>query len=199
MLKFRSVLIVCLVVISLCSYAQRDSTLNHKNFVGVGVDLYYPLETIFGRWANFINRRSISANFGYKRSFRYFNLRLNLESIYQSSNWGWGGNPFTGVSLNPSFGLERRINPKAKLQVIYGIDFLGDIWVGLTFPGVVLDHIGVGPVVGVEYKLAKNIYVAHEMSVVYGPFLWDNFQGRALAWWGTNAHKIFDITVYYGF
>ena len=194
MLKVRSILFGFLVFISLCSYAQRDSTLNHKTFIGVGTEPIMLLENTANPRG--FTRVVVYAQIGYKHAFKHFNFRANFEGIYRSR--GWFSPMFRSMRLYPSFGLERRLNPRSKVQVLYGMDMLVDIWMGITFPGITLEHIGIGPVLGIEYKLAKNIYVAHEISAVYGPWLWNLGFGNRL-WWDLNAHKVIDITVYYGF
>jgi len=199
MLKFRGVLIVCLVVISLFSYGQRDSTLNHKNFVGVGTDVYHPLEnTIDPFWGR--GSSIISAHIEYKRAFKYFDFKVNIEGIYYSVVWG--RSRATWVDVNPSFGIEKILNPRSKLQFIYGVDLLARIWKNLDFPtSPGLIYVGIAPLIGVEYKIANNLYVVHELSIAYGPMFWrqNSLFDPTEWWWTTYSHKIFDITVYYGF
>jgi len=197
MFKVRFILFGFLAFISLCSYAQRDSTLKHKSFVGVGTE---PI-ILLGNTTDSRGRRRIivDAQIGYKQAFKYFNFRANIETLYLSRVRE--GRPMrTSMIFYPSFGLERRLNPRSKVQVLYGIDLMVDITMGITFPELRFEQVGIGPVLGVEYKLARNVYMCHEFSIVYGPWLQRMiWTGEQFWWWGFNTHKIFDITVYYGF
>jgi len=201
MLKFRSVLIVCLVVISLCSYAQRDSTTNHKHFIGIGTEPFLLLQN--GANFGFGQRMSLAdVHIEYKHTSKYVNFRSSFEVLYQrlsidrlvTSEW---------IEFYPSIGLERTFNPRSKIQFLYGIDMMSYFRMRISSNpgrGLHISYVGIGPLLGIKYKLARNIYMAHEISLVYGPRFRNSIFGTTFSkWWEVKVHKAFDITIYYGF
>jgi len=173
----RSALIVVFLFSSLQLYGQRDSLQIHNKLIGVGTNVF-PLFAY--------KNPSAILDWGYSLYIRKSTEKIDLRGEVM---FGFYGQFLKGVVV----GIGNRQFKESRFQVIYAIE-----GIYLNDKDFSYKHIGVGPVLGIQYRIVDNIHLVHELGFTYGYYKeyiddWDYVS------YLPYIHKLLSLEMLFGF
>ncbi len=166
------------------SFAQIEDSIEKKVKFLIGIE-QNSVYKMFGNKIkkNGFNTNNIDISFLLKKEIiNSVNFRIGLGRII--------GNKFT-EALNS--GIEKKILLSNNLSIYVGADILYYTYSNSAYKS---KFFGIGPLVGIDFKLGRRFLIGTESSIAYGKS--DMIDGE-LKWGVIDTYKFLSLHVYYKF